>query len=493
MATERPNILFVLTDQQRADTIGAAGNPYIRTPVMDRLCREGVNFRRGYTPSPVCVSARGCIVTGQYPHRTGCLDNGFPVPVDRPTMMDLLAQAGYETRGVGKMHFTPDRDALRGFEARDTQEELMPKVAGDDYLACVHEQGFGHVHDVMGARGEMYYIPQVSQLPARLHPTAWVADRSVAFLKNRDRSRPFFLWSSFIHPHPPFSPPTPWNKLYRGPGMPLPKRPEGMEDLWTYHNRRQNRYKYRDAGLDDHLLRVMRGYYWACVSFIDYSVGRILEALEEAGELDHTLVVWTSDHGEFLGDYNCFGKRSFLDAAARVPLVVRCPGRFPAGVTEETPASLVDLIPTFLGAAGADPDDADLDGVDLADLVGKGETRTVYGQMNRSDRGMYMLYNGELKYIYSAADRKEYLLDHRVDPEETRNWAYNPLYAVQTEQMRSALIDFYKAEGYTEPLEGEGWKVYPQPTIPDSPDAMLMIQDAGWAVPQYRIEGYSDE
>ena len=142
-----------------------------------------------------------------------------------------------------------------------------------------------------------------------------------------------------------------------------------MEDLWTYHNRHQNRYKYRDAGLDDNLLRVMRAYYWACVSYIDYNVGRILDALEAEGELDNTLVVWSSDHGEFLGDYNCFGKRSFLDAAARVPLLARLPGRFPAGVQVDTPASLVDLMPTFACAAEADTNAFDLDGLDLAEIV----------------------------------------------------------------------------------------------------------------------------
>ena len=489
--SSQPNILFILTDQQRGDTVHADANRHIRTPVMDRLCREGVNFRRAYTPSPVCVSARASILSGQYPHNNGCYDNGFPQPLDRPSMMDLLARAGYQTHGVGKMHFTSDGNALRGFESRDTQEELRRNVADDDYLTCVHEQGFSHVHDVMGARGEMYYIPQISQLPARLHPTSWVGDRSIDFLRNRDDSRPFFMWTSFIHPHPPFSPPTPWNKLYRGPLMPLPKRPDAMEDLWTHFNRHQNRYKYRDAGLDDRLLQVMRGYYWACVSFIDYTVGRILAVLEEKGELDNTLVLWTSDHGELLGDYNCFGKRSFLDSAARVPLLIRHPGRFPAGVVEETPASLVDLIPTFLGTAGADAGDAELDGVDLAGLVGQGQPRTVYSQIQRGQRGMYMAYNGDLKYFYSAGDEKEYLLDHRVDPEETRNCAYNPMYAKAVEAMRSGLIDFYQSEGYTDPLDGDAWKVYDPIRLPDSPDANLLLQDAGWAVPHYYIEGYS--
>lgn len=489
---ERPNILFVLTDQQRADTIAAAGNPHIRTPTMDRLCREGVRFDRAYTPSPVCVSARSALIHGQYPHNNGCYDNGFPMPTDRPTMMDLLSNAGYNCHGVGKMHFTPDRAALRGFRSRESQEELTNRVEDDDYLQFVHANGFGHVHDVMGARGEMYYIPQISQLPAHLHSTSWVADRSIDFLEQRDRSEPFFLWSSFIHPHPPFSPPTPWNKLYRGPNMPRPKRCDYQEDLWTWFNRHQNRYKYRDQGLDDNLLRVMRAYYWACVSFIDHSVGRILTQLEQAGELDNTLVVWSSDHGEFLGDYDCFGKRSFLDPASRIPMLARLPGRFPAGVVDETPCSLVDLASTFAGAAGADTGDADLDGVDLAELVGENEDRTVYGQLQQGALGHFMACDRSLKYYYSAPDGKEYLVDQVKDPEETRNCAENPLYAEQTERMRKRLIGHFKAEGYTDPIDGDGWKAHPKREMPSSPDAGLLIQDAGWSKPLYAIPGYTD-
>ncbi len=491
MADRRPNILFVLTDQQRYDTIAAGGNPFIKTPTMDRLCREGTRFNRAYTPSPVCVSARGSLITGQYPHNSGCYDNGFQMPTDRPTMMDLLSRAGYACHGAGKMHFTPEKDALRGFRSRDRQEEIGSSVERDDYLRFVHENGFEHVHDVMGARGEMYYIPQISQLPARLHPSAWVADRSLDFLDQRDDSEPFFLWSSFIHPHPPFSPPTPWNKLYRGPNMPRPKRCDYQEDLWTYFNRHQNRYKYRDQGLDDNLLRVMRGYYWACVSFIDYQVGRIIDKLEAKGELDNTLIVWSSDHGEFLGDYDCFGKRGFLDPAARIPMLARLPGRFAADTVEETPCSLVDLIPTFLGAGGADCGEAELDGRDLAELVGSGEDRTVYGQLQVGDRGLYMACDQAFKYYYSAADQKEYLIDLKTDPEETRNCAENPLYQQDLQVMRSRLIGYFKDEGYTDPIEGGGWKVYEKWEIPTSPDAGLLIQDAGWSKPFYEIEGYS--
>ncbi|MGI6208008.1 MAG: sulfatase [Anaerolineae bacterium] len=489
----RPNLLLLFTDQQRADALGASGNPVIRTPNLDRLAREGVIFSSAYTPSPVCVSARCSLVYGQYPHRTGCVDNSDSMPTDRPSLMDLLSDAGYLTHGIGKMHFTPDSWALRGFHSREHQEELRARVEGDDYLQFLQANGFGHVYDPFGVRGEMYYIPQPAQMPARLHGTQWVGDRTVEFLKGTDPNRPFFLFSSFIHPHPPFTPPTPWNKLYRAALMPLPKRAANDESLLTYANRHQNRYKYRDAGTDLNLLRVMKAYYYACVSFVDYQIGRILTALEETGRLDNTLIVFASDHGEFLGDYGCFGKRSMLDSAARIPLIARYPERFRPGGRCQTPTSLVDILPTFLAGAGISTQDLDLDGVDLAEVAeGQHTDRMVYAQFQRRDLGVYMGLNQRWKYFYSAPDRREFLFDRVQDPEETRNRAGVVFCREALRQMRGQVMGRFRADGYTESLDGEAWREYPQPKMPEDPDEGLLIQDPGWAAPYQHIPGYSD-
>jgi len=490
----RANILLIFTDQQRADTIGAAGNPVIRTPHLDRLARDGALFRSAFTASPVCVSARCSLIYGQYPHRTGCLSNGYAMPDDRPSFMQLLTDAGYRTHGIGKMHFTPDSRALRGFESREHQEELRGRVEEDDYLQFLHANGFQHVYDPFGQRGEMYYIPQIAQVPARLHGTQWVGDRAVEFIRSAGRGRPLFLWASFIHPHPPFSPPTPWNKLYRGALMPLPHRPPDCEALQVWWNRHQNRYKYRDSGTDMHLLRVMKAYYYACISFVDFQVGRMLEALADTGRLDDTLVLFTSDHGEFLGDYGCFGKRSMLDPAARVPLLARHPGRFRPGTVCDTPASLVDVMPTILAAADIPLEGRGLHGVDLAELAASGpEDRMVYGQIERGGRGLYMALNRRWKYFYSAADRREFLFDRVQDPAETRDRAGLCLRAGPLREMRAGLMDLFRRKGYTEPLEGDAWKPFPRPTMPANPDAGLLIQDPGWSLPEQRIPGYSDQ
>ena len=186
----------------------------------------------------------------------------------------------------------------------------------------------------------MYYIPQPSPLAPEDHPPQWIGDRSVDFItRQAGHPDPWYLFASFIHPHPPFAPPNPWHKLYRPDQMPLPNRPDAFETLQTLVNRCQNRYKYRDNGFDLNLVRAIKAYYYACISVVDFQVGRLLDALEQTGQIDQTLIGFTADHGEHLGDYQCFGKRSMHDSCARIPLIVAQPGRFAAGQVCDEPVS----------------------------------------------------------------------------------------------------------------------------------------------------------
>ncbi|MHB1356086.1 MAG: sulfatase family protein [Anaerolineae bacterium] len=495
MAEQRPNILFIFTDQQRGDTIHAGGNPVIRTTHLDRLCREGVRFSNAFTPSPECVPARCALITGKYPHHTGCFSNADPMPQASDTFMSALGAVGYRTHAIGKLHFTPHSHALRGLQSREYQEEIGGSVAEDDYLRYLQAAGYGHVYDPMGSRGEMYYIPQPAQMPARHHATNWVGERAEVFLREQDKQQPFFLWASFIHPHPPFSPPTPWNKLYRAALMPPPHEPADYAYLQTYINKVQNRYKYRDHGSDLNLLRVMKAYYYACISFIDFQIGRMLNVLEETGQLDNTLILFSSDHGEYLGDYGCFGKRGMLDAPARVPLLARYPQRFAPGSECVTPASLVDIYPTILAAAGYHARES-LAGVDLAELAGpqaaRYSDRTVYSQWQHGADGLYMAVNSMSKYIYSAPDRREYLFDRIADPQETRSRANIVFCKNELHSMRENILGYYRRENYNEPLEADNWSLFPQPKLPDDPDAGLLIQDPPWADAMQAIPGYTD-
>lgn len=485
------NIWLILTDQQRFDTIEALGNHDIKTPVLNQLVKKGISFTQAYSPCPVCVPARYSMHTGQLPHRTQCVMNEA-MPEDRPSFMELLADQGYQTHGVGKMHFSFKNkpvETLWGFESRDVSEEGGGE---DDYKRYLEANGFGHVHDPQGVRSEMYYIPQPSQVPAHLHNTTWVADRSIDFLQKRDRSRPFMLMTSFIKPHPPFENPTPWNKLYRGSEMPLPKRPADSEHLLTFWNKFQNRYKYRDQGIDDHLLRTMRAAYYGTISFIDYNLGRILKYMEEGDLLEDTLIIFTSDHGELLGDYDSFGKRSFLDSAARIPLIMVHPDT-PGNMRCQQPVSLVDIMPTLLQFAGIESGDCDhYSGRSLiAIAAGRVLRDQIYAQYHRDEYGVYMAVNERFKYIYSAADDKEWLFHLEADPLETKSLANDPMYIQQKKIMKQEMIHFFQQEQYTAPLEGNDWKRYPQQQLPDDPKALLLLQDPANSLPQ--IPGYERE
>lgn len=482
MNHQQPNILLLFTDMQRADTIHALGNDTIKTPHLDRLVAEGTAFSNCFSPSPVCCPARCCLQYGLYPQKTGLFDNGAMMADNGASYPALLGQNGYKTHAVGKCHFTPDRQAMRGFHTRRTQEECTADPTTDDYIAWLREHGFDD-YEAHGARGEMYYIPQISTLPAQAHPTQWVGDESINFIHTEASSnQPWMLFSSYIHPHPPFAPPKPWHKLYRAPDMPPPFIPAESESLYTWVNRLQNRYKYRDNGLDMNLLRLITAYYYATISFVDYQIGRILQTLEETNQLDNTMIIFSSDHGEHLGDLGCFGKRSMQDASARVPLIVRYPKRFPAGERCEAAVSLCDLSPTMLGCAEVSIEQVDLDGTDLAHVVADPDpARVVYSQFAHAERAIYMAVNQHHKYVYSAGDGTEFFFDRQADPHEINNLA-GAADGPQTE-LKQNLLTYLKSVNATEAYSEAGstltWREYPridEGYLAD-PDARLLVQD----------------
>ncbi len=474
--SNRPNILMVMTDQQRFDTIGALGNALIRTPNLDRLCAEGTAFHRAYTPSPVCVPARCAVMTGLPPHLNGCTDNDAQ-PLNLPSFVEHLSAAGYQTRGVGKMHFKPDPLRLWGYAARDVSEEEADLAGNsDDYRAYLNDKGYGYVLEPHGVRSEYYYVPQPSQLPAEHHHTAWTADCCIDFLRNRDRTRPFFLSAHFIKPHPPFENPTPWDRLYRVPEVPAPFVPDNADDLLTYWNRVQNRYKYCDSGRDEYLQRLRIAAYYACISFIDYQLGRLLDELGE--EIDNTLILFCSDHGELLGDYGSYGKRSMLDASCRIPLIARLPGVFPAGAIVERPATLLDIWPTCLALAGSKVPPPCDEGVDLAKLAnGQTDREIVYSQFQQRGYAVYMAVTEQDKYIYSAPDRKHWYFNFGQTPRESHNLYDDPQYQNRIEALRNALYDRFRACRCRDAVDGQGWCYYPRVSFDLTRNEGLLFQD----------------
>ncbi len=476
---KQKNILLVFCDQLRADMISALGNNVVQTPAIDLLVSRGITFENAYTPSPVCVAARHAMHSGVPTYISGCTDN-MAMPY-YPSFMELLSTGGYETYGIGKMHFTLNDRPDWGFEGLELSEEVNG-APSDAYRSMLYSNGYEHVKDLHGIRSEMYYIPQVSQVPERLHCNNWLVNRSIAFLENRDRSRPFFLMTSYIKPHPPFENPVPWNKLYRCSDMPDAFVPENSNDLICYINRYQNAYKYRSQGTDRNLVRTMRAAYYGCVSFIDHTLGKLIDYLDIHGLTEDTLIVLTADHGEMLGDYNCYGKRCFLEPASHIPMIICDPS---AGrVRVSAPVSLCDIFPTLLSYAGIAYKETA--GEDLLAIAREGNIeRTVYGQFSHGETGLYMARDNRYKYIFSSADNRDWLFDMSQESETPKNTFHrlsetrdvSDEYRDIADMMKQRLINHFRQNGIDAPFDGGDFYRYPVLTVNPYDDSLLLRQD----------------
>ncbi len=425
------HILILFTDQQRRDTIAALGNPAIQTPNLDALAKDAVVFENCITPSPVCAPARLSMLAGRYPARTGCNNNHSGVLYSGEGFYSTLTAHGYQSCCVGKMHHPIDPYGPMGFEKRFTQEELASPE--DDFTRHIHEK-YPSVFDYHGMRSEMYYVPQISPFPPEDHPTQWVGDRSVEYIRDCDPKRPMLLMSSFIHPHPPFCPPAPWNKLYRD-DPPTPFCPPS-EDLEAYWELIGDRCSCKRLMMSEQDVLRMKNYYYACISFVDYQVGRIVKALKDKGMYDDTLILFSSDHGDMMGDYHATGKRTMVDASCHIPFLMRCPNVAPQSRADV--CSLVDVAPTLLGFAGIPYDQNEFDGIDL---FGGQHHDCVFSQYDCGSDGVYMVADGRSKLIYRAKTGRYFLFNSIPDSRDE----YDPQNPA-AQRLKTRLDDYRRSD-----------------------------------------------
>lgn len=418
---DAPNILLITADQLRWDYVGAYGS-FVRTPNLDRLAAEGCVFDRAYSPNPVCIPARHNLITGLPARYHGFDDNYFGAeakacPWYLPTFAQILSDCGYDTAAIGKMHFQPERRAT-GFDRFENCDEVVYDIAQDEYAQTLAQQGYETVGSLHGVRNALYMQPQQSLLPERLHSSAWVADRSIAYLKSRQtRNKPFLLWSGFIHPHPPLDVPERWAHLYDG------KVPKHTSTVTPLCKLAEENKCIADLP-DEESINRMRELYACAISFMDAQVGRILNTLDELGLRNNTLVVFTSDHGEMLGDLDTYQKFLPYEASCHVPLLLRWPERIAAGSHRADFADLNDLLPTFLDAAGADyPGENALPGESLLLKAPKKDRTVQYVEHQRGRKRWCCLMNHRYKLVHHYGD-DEQLFDLELDPQERVNLLY---------------------------------------------------------------------
>lgn len=355
-----PNILLITTDQQRWDAVAANGNAAIRTPQLDRLAASGLRFTNSFCAGAACQPSRASILTGVMPSVHGIRHTGIRhwLPPELPTLPGLLGQQGYRTVGIGKMHFHP-WDELSGFQRRVIIESKY-SPAPDEYRRYVHEHGLQPQvmgHHVPGFGRANKGMP--SPLPENQHIDAFIGRRAVETLDELATaapSSPFFAWVSFCGPHDPYDPPAPYDTMFRPENMPLPRRVPGELDRLPPVVREKSTAfgieKMDLWGIPDAEIQRLRALYYGNVALIDVWIGRILDLLRDRGLAENTLVIFSSDHGDYLGDHDALWKALLpCGADMRVPLLVAWPGQVPAGVCPAF-ASGIDILPTALAAAG---------------------------------------------------------------------------------------------------------------------------------------------
>lgn len=375
--TKRPNILFICTDQQRADSLGCTGAPWAVTPNLDHLARDGALFQQCYVQNPVCSPSRASLFTGKYPSNHGLYANGVPLPDHQRMFTRTLADAGYDCGMIGKQHLSPcdtwrteprHDDGYRVFEWAHGPNHRALENDYHRWLRKTHPEIYQEVFPDTGANENTEYSNRartgtpIDHVPHEAHYSHWVAERAIDFIEHdRAGSEPFFLMANFFDPHHSFGAPQQFRDMIDADAIPEPVTKPGELDEKPAPHRAYSEKSYSGTapGFQDYTadeIREIRAQYWAMIAFIDHEVGRILAALAQAGLAEDTLVVFSSDHGEMLGNHRQLLKGPQLyDDLARVPLIMRWPGRIAPGTTIASLVQWIDLAATILQAAGCAP------------------------------------------------------------------------------------------------------------------------------------------
>ncbi len=439
---KRPNVLLLYTDQQRWDTIGCAGYPHMHTPNLDALAARGVLFENAFCNNPVCMPSRQSMLSGRYPSVVGCTCNGIEMPTDMPTLWTVLQPYGYHAASIGKLHFRnhSNRDHREPHPAYGLDTLIVSDEPGcyeDAYIKWVRERDPAQVENCRCGTppawtGRAFDKPRgvtdpyAFEGPEDMTHSAFVADEMVDFL-HRCRGKSFFAIAGFFAPHNPLNPPQRFVDMYDPAELPLPAMKDGENRLGVSRGEWMN----------------VRAHYYALVSHVDDQVGRILSALDEAGLRDETLVVFTADHGEHLGDHGAVTKGPpGLESCTRVPLIVSWPGRIPQGVIRSEIVEAVDFAPTVLDYCGVQVPPF-MQGRSYRPLLDGGTyepRRSAFIEHRRPFGHSWKTLRTD-DYLYCAERRgEERLYDRRTDPHELNDVAAESEYAMALGEMRAELL-----------------------------------------------------
>jgi arylsulfatase A-like enzyme len=442
-ATARPNILFVMVDEMRWDAMSSEKHPVVETPNLDKLAKQGVRFSQAYTVAPVCSPSRACTFTGRYADVNGVTSNAIPANEGEIFLPSILRHYGYHTAIAGKLHYAPRRysygfDQFWSFSA----EGPTPELGHIAHLRNKYGPGAGKWAIIDGTcpwpDDPLGRDVGIFKFKEEDFETEWLTDRSIDYLRSRQgKSQPWFLFTSYLKPHSPSVEPDRWFKKYDPQSIPIPELPANIKEIRRNQNGRARR-AYID---DEQMLRVMSAAYYGAIAHLDQQIGRLFGELERLGMADNTLVLFTADHGNMLGDRGRMFKGVMYEGSAHVPLIWRGPkgapenrGRVVDKIVENT-----DLLPTILDSAAL-PVPHRVQGRSFLPLA-RGQSTNwkdrCYSQLRTA-----MVRSGQWKFIDNSRDLSQEfeLYDMRNDPKEQRNLAGDPKQRDRIEDYKRQLI-----------------------------------------------------
>jgi arylsulfatase len=451
---QRPNVLLLYTDQQRWDTIRYGGNPHIITPNLDALASQGVMMENAYCNNPVCMPSRQSMLSGLYPSTLGCTTNGIEMREDVWTLPRILQSYGYATANIGKLHYKNhsnrnhrDPHPRYGFDTLILSDE--PGCYDDAYIQWVTLQAPEQVENCRVSTPPAWqgkpvvkhprntHEPYIFEGPETLTHSAFVADEMCMFIQQHNPNQPFFGIAGFYAPHAPLNPPAKFVDMYNPQSLPLPNFDTPGSDVpWT------------GMHLDDDHWRKIKAYYYAIISHVDDQIGRILQTLKETNQLNNTIIIFTSDHGEHLGDHGLIQKGPpGLISCTHVPLIFSSPNLFSPQIITDLIES-VDIAPTVLELCGVQVPPF-FQGRSFSNLLLEKEYQprsSVFIEFKDPFRSSWKTVRTK-DYTYSRYWRNEspeqqceLLYDLNRDPHEQTNLSHNNHYTSTLAEMREKLL-----------------------------------------------------
>ncbi len=436
-ALNHPNVLFISVDQWPGHLLGCAGHPVIQTPTIDHLARLGTRFNRAYAESPICIPSRRSMMTGLSPKGHG--DRSFN-PTLRMPKVPLLAQAfrdaGYQTNAVGKLHVYPPRDRI-GFDDVLLAEEGRPKLGAiDDYEMYLAAQGHAGEQFMHGMNNNDY-LNRPWHLSEASHVTNWITREAAKTIKRRDPTRPAFWHVSYTHPHPPLAPLQCYLDMYRDVHI-----DEAWHADWETHKPISALDAVRDywpVGESKDTHKQLRQAYYALCTHIDHQIRIILGTLREEDLLNDTLIMFTADHGDMLGNFGLWAKRMFYEGASALPMILidtAHQNRVKANHVDSRLVGLQDIMPTLLDLAGI----AIPSTVEGLSMVGSQTRPFLYGECREDAGATRMVHDGRHKLIWYPAGNVVQLFDLECDPQERHDCAEQADYLGIRTHLESVLV-----------------------------------------------------